>query len=63
VAESIARVRKRVEAGGHDIPEQAIRRRFGKSLGYFETIYKAIVDTWYIWESRDGAFRLVDSSE
>jgi predicted ABC-type ATPase len=28
---SLARVRKRVEAGGHDIPASALRRRFGRS--------------------------------
>jgi predicted ABC-type ATPase len=61
VAESIARVRKRVEAGGHGIPEEAIRRRFSKSLAYFETIYKPIVDVWYLWESREGGFVLIDS--
>jgi predicted ABC-type ATPase len=60
VSESIARVRKRVEAGGHGIPEDAIRRRFGKSLAYFETIYKPIVDEWYIWESREGTFALIE---
>jgi predicted AAA+ superfamily ATPase len=36
-------------------------RRFEKSLLYFETIYKPIVDEWYIWESREGAFVLVDA--
>jgi predicted ABC-type ATPase len=61
VSESMARVRKRVAAGGHGIPEDAIRRRFGKSLSYFETIYKPIVDEWYIWESREGAFALIES--
>jgi predicted ABC-type ATPase len=63
VAESMARVRKRVEAGGHGIPEPVIRRRFSKSLEYLETIYKPLVDAWYMWESRDGAFHFVDSSE
>ena len=29
--EAIMRVRKRVDAGGHSIPEDTIRRRFGKS--------------------------------
>jgi predicted ABC-type ATPase len=62
VEESLARVRKRVAAGGHGIPEDAIRRRFGKSLGYLETVYKPIVDEWYIWESREGAFTLVELS-
>lgn len=59
--ESIARVRKRVAAGGHSIPEDTIYRRFRKSLLYFETIYKPMVDEWYIWESREGAFVLVDA--
>ncbi len=32
VETSIARVRRRVAAGGHDIPEAIIRRRFARSL-------------------------------
>ena len=63
VAESVARVRKRVDAGGHGIPDSTIRRRFGKNIAYFETTYKPIVDAWYIWESREGGFLLVDSWE
>ena len=61
VDESMARVRKRVAAGGHSIPQDTIHRRFGKSLRYFETIYKQIVDEWYIWESREGTFALVEA--
>jgi predicted ABC-type ATPase len=60
VDESIARVRKRVAAGGHGIPEDVIRRRFGKSWAYFETIYRPIVDEWYVWASREGAFVLIN---
>jgi predicted ABC-type ATPase len=62
VEESIMRVRRRVAAGGHGIPEDTIRRRFGKSLKYFETIYKPVVDEWYMWESREGIFILVEAS-
>jgi predicted ABC-type ATPase len=58
---SLARVRHRVEAGGHDIPEETIRRRFGKARVYFETIYKPIVDVWYLYESHEGGFALLDS--
>ena len=61
IEDSIARVRKRVAAGGHDIPENTIRRRFGRSKNYFETIYQPIVDEWYIWESFQGAFALISS--
>ena len=61
IEDSIARVSKRVAAGGHDIPENTIRRRFGRSRSYFEAIYRPIVDEWYIWESRQGAFALINS--
>ena len=59
---SLARVRRRVEAGGHDIPETVIRRRFAKSLNYLETRYKLIVDEWYVWDSLEGSFTLAEAS-
>jgi predicted ABC-type ATPase len=61
VEHSVARVRKRVAAGGHGILEEAIRRRFAKSLMYFERIYRPLVDEWYVWASREGSFALIDS--
>ena len=61
VDESIARVRKRVAAGGHGIAEDALRRRFDKSWSYFETICQPIVDEWYVWASREGQFAMIDS--
>ena len=61
VEDAIARVRKRVAAGGHGLPENTIRRRFGRSLKYFETIYRPTVDEWYIWASLEGAFSLINS--
>jgi predicted ABC-type ATPase len=54
-------VQKRVAAGGHDIPEATIRRRFSKSARYFETIYKSLVDEWYVWDSLEGTFALRES--
>jgi predicted ABC-type ATPase len=56
VEASIERVRRRVMAGGHGIPEEIIRRRFGTSAAYFEDIYKSIVDRWYIFDSAEGEF-------
>lgn len=61
VEQSIARVRKRVAAGGHDIPEETIRRRFAKSWRNFEDIYRPIVDEWYVWASQSGGFTLLES--
>lgn len=59
--DAIARVRRRVAAGGHDIPEDTVRRRFGRSLRYFEAIYRSIVDEWYVWASLEGTFALINS--
>jgi predicted ABC-type ATPase len=58
---SLARVRKRVEAGGHDIPPSVLRRRFDRSQEYFATVYKPLVDSWYEWDSYEGAFSLRNS--
>lgn len=55
---AIDRVRKRVAAGGHDIPEAVIRQRFGRSDDYLNRLYKPIVDEWYVWDSLEGDFKL-----
>jgi predicted ABC-type ATPase len=58
---AIARVRRRVAAGGHNIPEAVIRRRYHKSLEYLEAVYKPIVDEWYVWDSIEGNFVPVEA--
>ena len=54
-------VRRRVAAGGHDIPDATIRERFSKSLNYLNELYKPIVDEWYIWNSLEGDFQLAEA--
>jgi predicted ABC-type ATPase len=61
VEASIGRVKRRVAAGGHDIPEDVIRRRFAKSLNYLDRRYKPIVDEWYVWDSLEGSFTLAEA--
>ena len=61
VEHSIERVRRRVAAGGHDVPEDIIRQRFARSVDYLESLYKPIVDEWYIWDSLEGEFRLAQA--
>ncbi len=48
---AIARVRQRVKAGGHNVPEETIRRRFASGLRNFEEIYKPIVDEWALYDN------------
>ncbi|WP_417232931.1 AAA family ATPase [Brevundimonas sp.] len=59
---SIARVRHRVERGGHGIPEATLRRRFPLSLDYLETVYKPLVDEWEVYASSDEGLILLEMS-
>lgn len=43
---AIERVRTRVSEGGHNIPEDVIRRRYEKGLENFFGIFKPIVNNW-----------------
>lgn len=42
----IERVKKRVESGGHNVPEEDIIRRYYKSIVNFWNKYRYIVDEW-----------------
>ncbi|HEX8426539.1 zeta toxin family protein [Hymenobacter sp.] len=43
---AVQRVRIRVQEGGHNIPEDVIRRRYEMGLRYFFTRYRFVVDSW-----------------
>ncbi|MEX2524904.1 MAG: AAA family ATPase [Gammaproteobacteria bacterium] len=49
--EAIARVRHRVRQGGHDVPEDVIRRRFAAGLNNFERLYAPRVDAWVRYDN------------
>jgi predicted ABC-type ATPase len=48
---AIARVRQRVALGGHDVPEDVIRRRFHAGLSNFQEVYKPLVDEWVLYDN------------
>jgi predicted ABC-type ATPase len=50
---AVARVRRRVEAGGHDVPEPVIRRRFWKSLVNFDRLYRPVATSWRLYDGSD----------
>src|SRR3954452_16516750 len=43
---AIERVRERVRQGGHPVPDEVVRRRFGRGRDLLEILYKPLVDTW-----------------
>ena len=46
---SVARVRNRVQAGGHHVPTEDVIRRFYRSKHNFWYIYKDMVDMWHLF--------------
>ncbi|MBI4734552.1 MAG: AAA family ATPase [candidate division NC10 bacterium] len=48
---AVARVSARAAQGGHDIREQVIRRRFDAGLRNFEGVYRALVDSWVLYDN------------
>lgn len=45
---AVSRVQERVRAGGHSIPEEVVRRRFGRGLRNFFRLYAPAVDAWLV---------------
>ncbi len=60
---AVQRVAGRVAAGGHNVPEADVRRRFERGLLLFQEAYKPLVDEWYHWFSDERGLRLVDHDE
>lgn len=52
---AIERVAGRVLAGGHNVPEETIRRRYRAGLRNFFRIYTQRVDTWRLYDSSGEA--------
>ena len=52
VEQAIARVRRRVRMGGHNVPVPDIRRRFKRSLIHLIDDYLPLATRWAIWDNR-----------
>ncbi len=57
---AVQRVRQRATQGGHNIPEDDIRRRFRRGLENFHTIYRPIVDSWQLYDASQWPPVLID---
>ncbi len=57
--EAIRRVAARVEAGGHAVPEDVIRRRYYTGLHYFFEDYAPACDKWMLVDNTTASFTLV----
>ena len=59
---AVSRVARRVLQGGHNIPEDVIRRRFKTGLANFHERYSKVVDSWAFYDSSGIHPKLIDWS-
>ena len=50
--QAVERVRLRVLTGGHNVPEDDIRRRFERSVRHFLEDYLPLADEWGLWDNQ-----------
>lgn len=60
---AINRVAGRVKAGGHNVPEDAIRRRYHAGLKNFFELYQKITDKWFFYDNSATEPRLIAYGE
>lgn len=56
---AVQRVASRVKAGGHDIPEETIRRRYRMGLNYLFHSYMQTCDKWILADNSNPPFEIV----
>ena len=56
---AVERVAKRVASGGHDIPEETIRRRYKVGLNYLFKDYMPVCDKWMLADNSNPPYKLV----
>ncbi len=56
---ALQRVHRRVENGGHSIPNEVIVRRYSAGIKNFLSYYKGIVDYWYFVNNSSQPFELI----
>ena len=56
---AIKRVADRVAAGGHNIPEEVVRRRYRMGIRYFFNTYLPLCDHWVLADNTQSPFIVV----
>jgi len=56
---SLERIRDRVAKGGHHVPDEDVRRRFGRSIKHFFNHYRPLVDEYSVFINRDPSPKVI----
>ena len=60
---AVARVGERVQEGGHNVPEQDIRRRFKRSWANFTEVYRPLADKWIVFDNSGIEPKIIEESK
>ncbi len=61
--QAVGRVALRVKLGGHDVPEDDVRRRFERGRKHFIEDYVRLADEWGLWDNHSPpAAQIADSA-
>ncbi len=60
---AILRIKERVRDGGHNVPDQDIKRRFYRGLYNFFNFYKPLLNTWILFDNSGPIPRMIAIEE
>lgn len=60
---AISRVSARVAQGGHNVPEEVVRRRFHVELRNFREIYRKLVNSWILYDNSGSEPRFIEAGD
>ena len=48
---AIARIKERVQEGGHHVPAEDVRRRFARGINNIFNLYEPLLDSWMLFDN------------
>lgn len=60
---TLVRIKDRVLHGGHNVPEDVVRRRFERSLGNFMLLYRPLADSWTLYDNSGPRSSIIAADE
>jgi predicted ABC-type ATPase len=59
---ALKRIADRVRQGGHHVPSADVARHFERGWNNFQTTYRALADSWAVYDNSDQQLRLIEQS-
>ena len=60
---ALERIAGRVKMGGHNVPEDVVRRRYHKGISNFSRLYQPLTDFWAIYDNSTDTPHLIAYKE